>query len=401
MATRQDDQPSGQIVMPPAKDFPQVSDLAPDAEITGKQFASLSYGIQVFLWWDGTYRTWDLDNVRQLNFAYVKQNFSWKNIQPTEDLWDWSIADEVVAEIAYRGRRIVARIDGAPDWAIREPEDWEDPPYDIDALTTYCRTLAERYTGQIEAYQIWNEPNLAREWAEEVPSPPGYVTLLEACGGAIREVDPNAIIISAGLAPTGSRDETVMPDVEYYWRLYESGFAEHFDVLGVHAPGYGLPPHVSAQQVADLDRPTWARFRHVEDIRAIMVANGDAHKQIAILEMGWTTDTRPDSSYTWMGVTEKQQGHYLAEGYTYAAKHWRPWVGLVNTIYMASPSWTAEDEEWWWAVNEPIGPPYWTEMRPAYFAIANMEKYSTNPDFAEAKRDPNGGFYLEPLPARN
>jgi hypothetical protein len=28
----------------------------------------------------------------------------------------------------------------------------------------------------------------------------------------------------------------------------------------------------------------------VEDLRALMVANGDGHKQVAVLEMGWTVD---------------------------------------------------------------------------------------------------------------
>ena len=32
-------------------------------------------------------------------------------------------------------------------------------------------------------------------------------------------------------------------------------------------------------------------FRHVEDVRQVMVANGDSAKRLAVLEFGWTTDT--------------------------------------------------------------------------------------------------------------
>ncbi len=392
--------PKSQDIYPPLESYPEVRDLASDADIN-MQFASLSYGVHTFLWWNGTYRTWDLDNVRQMNFAYVKQSFSWANIESQPGAYDFSLADEVVAEALYRGRRIVARIDGAPTWAIRPPEKWEDPVFDLAAFGTFCGTLAARYQGQIEAYQIWNEPNLEREWGDFVPSPAGYVKLLAACAAAIRTVDPNAVIISAGLSPTGTRNAGAMPDEEYLWRMYEAGAEAHFDVLGLHAPGYALPPEATEADALAAGLERWARFRHVEDMRAIMVANGDAEKQIAITEMGWTTDTRPDSIYSWFGVSQETQADYLARAYAFAAENWRPWVGLMSVIYLSNDIWTTDDEQWWWAIDEPAEPGVWKRMRPSYYALANMEKISTNPDFSEPQRDPNAGYYLEPLTGRN
>ena len=40
-------------------------------------------------------------------------------------------------------------------------------------------------------------------------------------------------------------------------------------------------------------------FRHVEDLRKIMVDNGDSGKQVMVLEFGWDSDNRPDSLYKW------------------------------------------------------------------------------------------------------
>jgi hypothetical protein len=385
-----------EFVYPPLETYPEVSDLGEDADIN-MSFASLSYGVHTFLWWNGTYRTWDLDNIRTMNFHYVKQSFSWSNIEPIKGHYDWTLADEVVDEVEFRQRRMVARIDSPPEWAIQEPSNWETPPYDLQALTDYCGALATRYQGRIEGYQIWNEPNLTREWGNYVPSPAGYVKLLEACGGAIRAADPDAVIISAGLSPTGTRSDSAMPDEEYLWRMYEAGAEPHFDVLGVHAPGYVLPPEASAEDAADIGLQRWARFRHVEDMRAIMVANGDAEKQIGIMEMGWTTDNRPDSIYSWHGVSQEVQADYLRRAFAYAAEHWRPWVGLMSVIYIANDVWTPDDEQWWWALDEPAEPGIWKHMRPAYYALANMEKFSTNPAFAEPERDPNAGYELEPL----
>lgn len=396
----EDDAPVGKQ-LPPAKTYPQVSDLAADTEITAPRFASLSYGVHTALWWDATYREWDLENVRQLNFAYVKQPVAWRDIQPARDEWVWNLADEVVGEVEYRQRRMVARIDTAPEWAVLTAERRDDPVFDLDALAQFCGALAERYRGRIEAYQIWNEPNLDREWAFQMPSPTAYVDLLAACGGAIRAADPNAIIISAGISPTGTRNEHALPDEEFFWEMYAAGASQHFDVLGVHAPGYSLPPEASIEDTVETGVPTWARFRHVETVRAIMVANGDAHKQIAITEMGWTTDNRPDSGYSWFGVSQETQADYLRRAYGYAAQNWRPWVGLMSVLYLSKPAWTPDDEQWWWSLDEPADPPIFKILRPAYGALANMEKISDNPDFSEPERDPNEGYILEPLPPRD
>ena len=48
------------------------------------------------------------------------------------------------------------------------------------------------------------------------------------------------------------------------------------------------------------------RKQVVEDMREIMVENGDAEKQVAILEMGWTLD-EVNPEYAWFAVDEATQ----------------------------------------------------------------------------------------------
>ena len=109
-------------------------------------------------------------------------------------------------------------------------------------------------------------------------------------------------------------------------------------------------------------------------MRAIMEANGDGHKQVAILELGWTTDTNnPD--YAWHAVTEEQQAEYLVRAYQYATENWQPWIGPIFTIYLADVEWTPEEnEQWWWAINLPDG-----TRRPAFDALRDMEKSGGEP----------------------
>jgi hypothetical protein len=352
---------------------PIPHDLAPDA-VTDRAFPSLTYGIHAFLWWNPAMRALDLDNISLMAFSHIKQRFTWENMEPLPGEWTWTEADGVVDEIERRGMDVIARLDGPPDWAVRKPAHPTDPPVDLAAWGEFCGTLAARYKGRIAGYQVWNEPNLNREWLGYPPNAAGYVTLLETCAQAIRASDPDAVIISAGLAPTGTQLPDALPDVDYLRMMYAAGASPWFDVLGLNAPGYGNPPTMSPDEAESAGFLRWMCFRHVEDMRAIMVQEGDAHKQVALLEVGWTTDPRQDSTYHWQAVTEEQQADYLVGAYQYAAEHWRPWVGLMVTIYIADLEWTPDDEEYWWAINQ-AGYGWGWKGRPAYFQLSWMARY--------------------------
>jgi hypothetical protein len=360
--------------------------------VTDPPFTSLTYGIQAFLWWDHGFAGRDMDWIQRMVFSHVKQTFAWEDIQPQRDVWSIDRADALLGELERRSLKVVARLGDAPEWAhpalgVRGEAFIDAPPDNVDDFGRYCGVIAERYKGRISAYQIWNEPNLSREWGSQPPNAAAYVALLKVCSEAIRAVDPDAILISAGLAPTGTYDATAIPDEMYLQAMYDAGFQHYVDVVGVHAPGYSAPEVDPADGVGG---HRFFTFRHVEDIRRLMIANGDAARQIALLEVGWTLDEQnPD--YSWFAVDEPTQARNLVAAYEYAAEHWRPWVGLMSTIYIADPSWTEADEEWWWAITTPYG---YTRM--AYIDLANMAKYCG--DDVRPARDPGSPEALGLVP---
>lgn len=346
------------------------------AAVTDAPFTSLTYAVHTFLWWDEHQANIHLDWARLMVFSHVKQVFAWEDIEVERGRWDFARADEILDGVEARGLKLVARLSDAPEWAHPAIEGEKDvdyidaPPADFADYAAYCGAVAERYRGRIAAYQIWNEPNLAREWGNRPPNAAEYVQLLEACSTAIRAADPEAIVISAGLAPTGTCCEIARPDDVYLREMYAAGFQQYVDVLGVHAPGYSAP-ELSPDEAEANGSLRFFSFRRVEDMRRIMIAHGDAARQMAILEMGWTTDTEgvhPD--YSWYAVDEETQADYLVRAYAYAAQHWRPWVGLMTTIYIADPEWTADDEQYWFSITAPNG-----RTKPAFVALANMAKF--------------------------
>ena len=336
--------------------------------ISNAPFPSLTYGIQAFLWWDNGDAGVHLDWVRLLSFSHVKQTFAWRDLEPQPGAWDWTQSDRILREIARRGLSIIVRLGQVPSWARAASQRAANdaPAADITTWAEYCFRVAERYKGKVAAYQIWNEPNLSREWGDAAPDPAGYVNVLAACSEAIRAVDPAAILISAGLAPTGNYDDLAMPDDIFLDHMYRNGFQQHIDVVGVHAPGY-TAPEISPDSEEALQR--WFTLRRIEDLRKIMLSYDDEARQMAIMELGYTTDpVNPD--YSWFSVTEAQQAEMLERAYEYAIANWRPWIGLVALIYLPDQSWQQSDEEFWWSIVEPdTGIP-----RDAFYTVANMRK---------------------------
>lgn len=355
-------------------------DVTPDdnqdnGESSAYRFESPEYGVQAFLWWRPEIAQRDLKFVQELEFQWVKQAFAWRDIETLEKgKYDWWRPDYIVDAVEKSGQKLIVRIDRQPFWSQESdnPPLENAPPANLKDFGDFCRELAQRYKGRIAAYQVWNEPNLSREWGNKPPNPAEYTQLLKICFEGIKEADPDALVISAGLAPTGTGLPEAMPDNQFLQGMYDAGAAEYFDVLGLNAPGYKAPPETPPEEGEtnpDFGGGRWFVFRHVEDMRIIMEANGDGDKQVAILELGWTTD-KVNPSYAWHAVSEEEQADYLVRAYQYAAENWDPWIGPIIAIYIADYDWTPEaNEQWWWAITLPDG-----TKRPAFIALQQMDK---------------------------
>jgi len=98
---------------------------------------------------------------------------TWKDIHVAPDQYDWSRLDEVLGKMEASGyKHITYVIAATPRWAAGDPDaphyaPWLGPgtnslPGDLDASwKPFVANLSQRYKGRINAYEIWNEPQLA------------------------------------------------------------------------------------------------------------------------------------------------------------------------------------------------------------------------------------------------
>jgi hypothetical protein len=344
---------------------------------------SPDYGMQVFLFWQEEAADRDLRLVKEAGFRWVKQEFAWREIEGEgPGIFNWTNPDRLMDQVDSNGLNVIARVGAQPEWAGGGyPE--VGPPHNYQDFADFLTALVTRYQGRIDAYQIWNEPNLAREWGNRPPNPAEYTELLKIAYQTIKGIDPNAYVISAGVAPTTRWDSAAMPDTVFIQGMYDAGAAPYFDLLGAHGAGYKVAPETDPEVVAndpalnnyDPSPPELRRiycFRHVEDVRAVMVANGDVDKRVVLLEFGWTTDPRSDSPYAWHAVSDEQQAQYLVGAYQYARENWQPWIAVMSLIYMPDPHWGINDEQTYWSIIYPGYPDL--RMRAAYLHLKDMPK---------------------------
>ncbi|PJF44664.1 MAG: hypothetical protein CUN55_02745 [Phototrophicales bacterium] len=105
-----------------------------------------------------------------------------------------------------------------------------------DSYVDYLVALAN---DGADAIEVWNEPNLAREWPAGQINGANYVPLLKKAYEAIKAAKPNVIVISASPAPTGAfgaagcTSEGCNDDV-FYQQMAQAGAGAYADCIGVH-----------------------------------------------------------------------------------------------------------------------------------------------------------------------
>ena len=336
----------------------------------------LNYGMAVHLWWQDQGRVTRM--VQEAGFGWAKQQVRWADVEPVKGQIDWTEMDRMVYHALGGGLNVMFSVVTAPTWS-RADRRVDGPPDNPQDLATFMAGLADRYRGQVRAYEVWNEQNFSREWGGGRINAGEYVELLKAVYPAIKAADPNAIVVSGALTPNGFTDPNVAIDDALYleqMEQYQGGvFKQVADAVAMHAGGYNNPPE--ADPVISSANPTGRfrnhpsfYFRRIEQMHDVMVRYGDTRKAW-ITEFGWST-ANPAPGYEYgADNTEADQANYLVRAFQWVRVR-DPWVQTMfvwNLNFGTLPDLPTTDEK------RPFGilNPNWTP-RPAYTALKAMPK---------------------------
>lgn len=114
-------------------------------------------------------------------------------------------------------------------------------PEQMGNFDSYIQSYAQ-YVGEVaalgpDAIEVWNEPNLAREWPAGQIDGANYTRLLAAAYNAIKSVNPNILVISGAPAPTGAEAAfpgQVVNDDRFMQQMADAGAGQYMDCIGLH-----------------------------------------------------------------------------------------------------------------------------------------------------------------------
>jgi hypothetical protein len=231
------------------------------------------------------YRKTVLRRIAAAGAGTVRQTLDWAAVEPTRGRRDWSRYDDYVGAAADAGIEVLPVIFNPPTWASARPrrnaKRGTYPPKRVSDFAAFAAAAARRYgrggtfwsshphvhAKPIGSWQIWNEPNLPVYW-QPGPNAAAYVALLKATSSAIRAVDPQAQILTAGLPES----KLGIPLDTYVRQMYDAGAAGAFDALAVN------PYAPTAGEV----------LAFLQHARALMDGLGHTEAKLWATEIGWS-----------------------------------------------------------------------------------------------------------------
>lgn len=151
----------------------------------------------------------------------------------------------------------------------------------FNAWLNYVRFVANTWGDDIDAYSVWNEPNLRAFNKYEVGGDV-YTELLKATYPILKDIDPTAVVTGGALSTGG---------VDYLEEMLAAGAGNYMDVLTIHTYR-----HETNGPEED--------FRNVWDEYEAVLDKYSFTKEIWLDETGWYTGTAEDAK------TEEQQAAY-------------------------------------------------------------------------------------------
>jgi serine/threonine protein kinase len=282
-------------------------------------------GVQVD--WNVDESGWNqlMSMTKPMHVGWVKVQASWRALEPERGKLGGDTAKlETYLKTAHvQGYRVMVSIAKAPDWARPTNKTDDGPPDDPQDMAHFLALLLAQIGGDIDAIEIWNEPNLMAEWMGALPlNGGGYMALFRAAHDAIRAYSSSIAIITAGLAPTLNTDASVNDRV-FLRQMYQNGLADFKDVaVGVHPYSWGNPPDTRCCNPIDGrnwdDKPQLFFLNTLDTYRGIMVENGHSSASLWATEFGWASwdDYSSSAPEGWMTYnTPDEQAAYALRAF--------------------------------------------------------------------------------------
>ena len=246
----------------------------------------------------GSLRLWDV-------------GVSWKEIETSKGVYDWSKLSATVARASALGAGVLYVLGNTPAWANGGKGD-SAPPSNLDDAADFLKAMCTKYGGAIGSYEVWNEGNISRYWSGTQEQ---LADLTEKANAAIKGCSPSASVVAAS---TGVRASGTFANqyTQYLTALKAKGWP--VDAFSVHS--YPLPNGTPKDRL-DL----------VAQFKTMLAVNGaPADREILDTELNYGLAS---SSEGRVPLSDSTTAAYIAQSFIQSVQYgidstyWYLWTG--------------------------------------------------------------------------
>jgi LysM repeat protein len=268
--------------------------------------------------------------MRGAGMTWAKTQIRWDGSAPA------SIVQGSIDAARSNGFKIMLSIVGNPSQITANP-------------TQYYQSFAN-FLGAVarlnpDAIEVWNEPNIDREWPAGQINGANYAAMLSASYSAIKAANPNVLVISAAPAPTGffggKCANNGCDDDIFLRQMAQAGAANAMDCVGIHYNEGILSP----SQTSGDPRGNPNHYTRYYQTMVNLYASVFPTKSLCFTEIGYLSSegyAPLPPGWEWAAnVTAQDQAVWLAEAATLAKNSRRVRLFIVwnvdATTYGADP----------------------------------------------------------------
>jgi spore germination protein YaaH len=207
----------------------------------------------------------------------------------------------------------------------------------------WTQHLGKLAAAGVDAIEVWSGPNYEADWPTGNISGASYTALLKQAYAAIKQANPNTLVISGGMAQTGGAysggcDEQGCDELAFLGQMAAAGAKDAMDCIGIHyTNGVEAPASVGGGHYSWYFTPLWNAYYGA--------FNGA--KPVCFTAMGYVTadgfaDGMPANYSFAAGTTLQNHAAWLAEAAKLAKASEKVRLAIVWNV--DSTLWRGGDE---------------------------------------------------------
>jgi hypothetical protein len=206
-----------------------------------------------------------------IKFGYIRlwdAGVLWRDLEPVKGEWKFALLDRYVDEAQKHGVKVLLTMGQTPRWAALQPD--AHSPYGSGASSgprsmgdwrNYVETLAKRYKGRIQAWEIWNEVEVKHFYSGSFAR---LAEMERIAAEVLKAADAANVVLTPSVQGGAYRQ------LDAY---FKAGGGRYADAISYHFYAPDELPEILPERI--------------RKVREVMTRHGLDNKPLWNTEMGW------------------------------------------------------------------------------------------------------------------